>query len=184
MDAKLFDFCTAEEYFNLPEGSYVELIDGMLYDLATPSTKHQRMVTELLTVINQFIKKNNGDCVVVPAPFSVWLNKNEETVVEPDICVVCDPNKLTERGCEGAPDWVIEIVSPSNPARDYIIKLKKYLSAGVREYWLVDFDSGLVTVYSGDLSERFPAVYTLKDKVPAGIYEDFSIDFQEITAGL
>ncbi|MBR6486485.1 MAG: Uma2 family endonuclease, partial [Lachnospiraceae bacterium] len=138
----------------------------------------------LSTIINSYIKSKKGSCRIFPAPFSVWLRKEEDTVVEPDISVICDPDKINDRGCEGAPDWIIEIVSPSDPAHDYIVKLRKYLSAGVREYWIVDPTSEVVTVYIQDASLRFPSAYTFKDKVPAGIYGDLTIDFKEISEGL
>lgn len=89
-----------------------------------------------------------------PAPFAVKLNKNNQTIAEPDISVICDQNKLTDRGCTGAPDWIIEIVSPSNASHDYIRKLNLYADAGVREYWIVDparerfFDKSKKLVYN------------------------------------
>ena len=97
--------------------------------------------------------------------------------MEPDISVICDKNKLNDKGCSGAPDWIIEIVSPSSRRMDYYIKLFKYRAAGVREYWIVDPDKNRIMVYNFDNEDT--ADYTFSDIVKVGIYEDFSIDFSQ-----
>ena len=167
---------TIDDIYSLPEGERAELIDGQIYFMAPPTTNHQRILNFLNTEINLFIRKNNGECEVFPAPFSVFLNENEKNYVEPDISVICDKNKITDKGCQGAPDWVIEIVSPSTKQMDYYKKLFKYRTAGVREYWVVDPDRKLVTVYNfeRDTMEEYP----FGEEVPAGIYEGFSIKVQ------
>ena len=144
--------------------------------MAQPATNHQRIVSELHYQIKDYIKRNNGECEVFPAPFAVFLSDNEKNYVEPDISVICDKDKITDKGCEGAPDWVIEIVSPSTKQMDYYKKLFKYRTAGVREYWVVDPERKLVTVYSfqRDIMEEYP----FGEEVPAGIYEGFSIRVQ------
>ena len=164
---------TIDDIYSLPEGERAELIDGQIYFMAPPTTNHQRILNFLNTEINLFIRKNNGECEVFPAPFAVFLNDNEKNYVEPDISVICDKNKITDKGCQGAPDWVIEIVSPSTKQMDYYKKLFKYRTAGVREYWVVDPDRKLVTVYNfeRDTMEEYP----FGEEVPAGIYEGFSI---------
>ena len=102
---------TAEDYYNLPDNIRAELVDGyFIYNQAAPSRIHQEILMELSGTIHNYLKEKNGPCRVYPAPFAVKLN--ERTVVEPDISVVCDPDKLTKQGCTGAPDWIIEIVSP------------------------------------------------------------------------
>ena len=117
------EFYTEEDYYNLPEDVRAELIDGYLvYNQAAPSRMHQTILSELHTLINNFIKSKKGPCKVYPAPFAVKLKKDSETIVEPDISVICDRDKLTDRGCTGSPDWIIEIVSPSNSSYDYITK--------------------------------------------------------------
>ena len=138
------DEYTIEDIYNLPEGQRAELIDGELYMMATPSRIHQRIVMELLFRIRDYIGKNNGDCEVYPSPFAVFLNADD---VEPDISVICDQDKLTDEGCKGAPDWIIEIVSPSSRSMDYNKKLFKYRTAGVREYWIVDPTKQQIIVY-------------------------------------
>ena len=103
---------TEEDYYNLPENVRAELIEGkLIYNQAAPSRIHQTILSELHTVINNYIKSKGGSCRVYPAPFAVKLRENRKTIVEPDISVICDKNKLTDRGCTGAPDWIIEIVS-------------------------------------------------------------------------
>lgn len=99
--------------------------------------------------------------------------------LEPDISVICDKNKLTEEGCKGAPDWILEIVSPSSRPMDYNKKLFKYRTAGVREYWIVDYGKNQIMVYNFEHDEMTD--YTFSDKVKAGIYEDLAIDFSRIT---
>ena len=122
---------TSEDYWNLPEGTRAELIDGKFYDMAPPSRIHQQLVMELAGTIREYIKKNHGNCQVYPAPFAVNLDADDKDWVEPDISVICDPNKLTDRGCCGAPDLIIEIASPASNKMDYIKKNVLYLEAGV-----------------------------------------------------
>ena len=141
---------TINDIYALPEGERAELIDGKLYMMAPPSRLHQELVGELFTVIRNHIGKNGGSCKAYIAPFAVFLNENEKNYVEPDISVICDINKLNDKGCQGAPDWIIEIVSPSSQRMDYQIKLFKYRTAGVKEYWIVNPDTCTVTVYGFD----------------------------------
>ena len=110
------------------------------------------------------------------APFGVFL-KNEkrgEDFVEPDLMVICDPNKVDEKGCHGAPDWVIEIVSPSSRMRDYLQKANLYMNNGVREYWIVDLVREVTVVYKRE-EEGFPVIYKFGEPVKAGIYEELEI---------
>lgn len=116
--------CTSEDYWNLPEGQRAELIDGHFYDMAPPSRIHQKLIMELSATIRQYIKDNSGSCEVYPAPFAVNLYADDKTYVEPDISVICDKNKLTDRGCKGAPDFIIEIVSPGSRKMDYSTKMR------------------------------------------------------------
>ena len=145
--AKKLESYTVEDIYALPDGVRAELIDGQIYYMAPPSWKHQRISSYLHNEIYNYIKNNNGKCEVLAAPFAVFLNEDVENYVEPDISVICDLSKLDDKGCHGAPDWVIEIVSPSSKPRDYFTKLFKYRTAGVREYWIVDSMKQRVTVY-------------------------------------
>lgn len=171
-------YYTVEDIYNLPDGQRAELIDGELYMMATPGRIHQRLVMLLSNRIFNYINSKNGDCEVYPSPFAVFLNADDKLYLEPDISVICDKDKLTEEGCEGAPDWIIEIVSPTSRPMDYNKKLFKYRTAGVREYWIVDPMKRQITVYNfeHDTYEE----YSFSDKVKAGIYDDFDINFAEI----
>lgn len=168
---------TTEDIYNLPEGTRAELIDGQIYYMAPPSRKHQSIAGKLFTAISHCIESKGGTCESYIAPFAVFLNENNKNYVEPDISVICDKNKLNDKGCAGAPDWIIEIVSPNSRRMDYYIKLFKYRAAGVREYWIVDPDKNRIMVYNFDNEDT--ADYTFSDIVKAGIYEDFSIDFSQ-----
>ncbi|MCD8130055.1 MAG: Uma2 family endonuclease [Lachnospiraceae bacterium] len=171
---------TEDDYWNLPESVRAELINGRLYYLAAPSRIHQEISSELHTVINNYIHSKHGSCRVYHAPFAVKLRKDRDNTVEPDISVVCDRSKLTDRGCTGAPDWIIEIVSPANPGHDYVRKLNLYADAGVREYWIIDPSNEIVMVYYLE-QERFQVhTYTFRDKITSNIFEDLTIDFAEL----
>ena len=174
MDAlKIEEMYTIDDIYALPEGVRAELIDGRIYYMAPPSTKHQRLLNFISTEVNMYIRKNNGECEVFPAPFAVFLNGNNTDYVEPDISVICDKNKITDKGYNGAPDWVIEIVSPSSKPMDYFTKLFKYRTAGVREYWIVDPIKQRVTVYF--FEKESVEEYSFGTDIPVGIYEGFLI---------
>lgn len=141
--------------------------------MALPSWTHQRISGYLYNEIASYIKENNGKCQVLAAPFAVFLNNDDINYVEPDISVICDSSKLDEKGCHGAPDWVIEIVSQSSKSRDYMTKLFKYRAAEVREYWIVDPEKQMVMVYG--FEKNTVEQYNFGEDVPVGIYEGFSI---------
>ena len=169
---------TIEDIYNLQQGKRAELIDGEIYMMASPSTIHQRLVMALSNRIYNYIDSKQGSCEVFLSPFAVFLNADNEIYLEPDISVICDKSKITDEGCKGAPDWVIEIVSQSSKRMDYYIKLFRYRTAGVKEYWVVDPEKNHVIVYDFEHDEVMD--YTFSDKVKAGIYEDLEIDFSEI----
>lgn len=169
---------TIDDIYRLPEGERAELIDGHIYYMAPPSRKHQRISGELFMEIKSYIRSKGGKCEVYTAPFAVYLDERTSTYVEPDISVICNPDKLDEKGCKGAPDWMIEIVSPSSRQMDYYTKLFKYRTAGVREYWIVDPDKSLILVYN--FEQGTSGQYTMQDVVNAGIYEDLTIDFKKL----
>ncbi|MDE6063835.1 MAG: Uma2 family endonuclease [Lachnospiraceae bacterium] len=164
---------TVDDIYALPEGERAELIDGKIYYMAPPSRVHQDIIFSLSRKIADYIDSKNGGCKVYLAPFAVFLNEDDKNYVEPDISIICDPNKLNDKGCVGAPDWIIEIVSPSSKQTDYYKKLFKYRTAGVREYWVADPDRKIVTVYNfeHDTMEEYP----FGEEVPVGIYEGFSV---------
>ncbi|MCD7957726.1 MAG: Uma2 family endonuclease [Lachnospiraceae bacterium] len=170
---------TVDDIEALPEGQRAELIDGVIYDMPAPSPTHQFIISGLHDQISAHIASNKGKCRLLLSPFAVFLNKDDYNYVEPDLSVVCDPSKISGRGCEGAPDWVIEIVSPSSRSRDYFKKMFKYSTAGVREYWIIDPEKDTVTVY--DFKGESGGSYTMSDIVPVGIYDgNLQIDFSEL----
>lgn len=164
---------TIEDIYALPDGERAELIDGKIYYIAPPSRTHQKISMLLSSAIANYIDSKNGECEVYAAPFAVFLDKNDFNYVEPDISVICDKNKLDDKGCHGAPDWVIEIVSPSSKSRDYMTKLFKYQTAGVREYWIVDTEKQMIISYG--FENNTVEQYDFGEDVPVGIYEGFSI---------
>ena len=172
-------YYTSEDYWNIPEGERAEQIDGHLYAMAPPNFIHQKLVSKFTKIIGNYIDSHGGKCEVIPAPFAVNLDADDKNWVEPDISVICDPNKLTDKGCLGAPDWIIEVTSPSDPQRDYGIKLFKYRTAGVREYWIVNPQKRTVMVYDFEKEQRSNQ-YNMEDDIPVCIYEDFIINVNEL----
>lgn len=176
---------TAEDYWALPEDDRAELIDGELWDLAAPSRTHQEVVQGLSRALGNFIDAHGGPCKVYPAPFAVNLFSDDTTFVEPDVTAVCDRDKLSERGCEGAPDFVAEVVSPSNPGMDYLTKLNLYHEAGVREYWICDPAKRRTHVYLfGEGVDETPVIYPFSVPVPSAVFPGFEMDFGRVMAGL
>jgi len=172
-------YYTIEDILNLPDGQRAELIDGQMYMVAPPNRKHQEILHFLDRTIGNYMEDNNGDCKIYPAPFSVYLFNDDKIYLEPDITVICDRDKLDDAGCKGAPDWIIEIVSPSSKRMDYYNKLFKYRTAGVREYWIVDPLNNIITVHFFE-DEKSPHQYSFSDTVKVNIYDDLEIDFSKL----
>lgn len=170
---------TTDYIYSLPEGQRAELIDGQIYNMAPPSRIHQKLITELVSTLHQHIKNNSGDCEVYPAPFAVFLNEDDQNYVEPDISVICDKNKLTDKGCNGAPDLVIEIISPSTQQMDYGIKLFKYRTAGVKEYWIINPTTRTVNVYDFE-DENGTGQHSFDDEIPVCIYKNLLIRISDL----
>ena len=168
------DTYTSNDYWALPQGERAELIDGKFYNMAPPSRVHQKLVSHLSRIIGNYIADHHGDCEVYPAPFAVNLDADDKNWVEPDISVICDPNKLTDRGCSGAPDLIFEIVSPSSRKMDYSLKNTIYSQAGVREYWIVDPVKEKVVVYYYE-SDSDPCLYSFDASIPVNIYPGLDI---------
>lgn len=168
---------TIEDIENLPEGQRAELIDGDLYLFAAPTRIHQEISYQISRIIGNYISGNKGTCKVYPAPFDVRLFGDDSVVVQPDISVTCDPDKLTDKGCSGAPDWIIEVVSPSSIEQDYYRKLGLYQAAGVKEYWIVNPETQKTTVY---VFPRQYGLYDFTDEIPVSIYPGFSIRISDL----
>ena len=174
---------TAEDYWNLPDGQRAELIDGVFYDMASPSRQHQEILGELYYTVRDLIRKNGGSCKVEIAPFAVQLFDDRDDFVEPDMSVICDRSKLTDKGCIGAPDWIVEIASPGSIRYDQIDKAALYEEAGVRHYWVVNPMKERVTVYdlSSEEGEEPIVLYTFDQPVPVALWDgSLTIDFREI----
>lgn len=170
---------TLEQYESLPEDTRAEVFDGIVYDMASPSEIYQTISTELTTILNTYIKSKKGSCRVFHAPFDVKLNDSPLTIVQPDLMVICDQNKLDGKRCNGAPDFIIEIVSPGNPSDDYIRKLYYYKNYGVREYWIVDPKRKTITV--NFFEDKIVCVqYPFDSSIKVNIYDDLYINFFDI----
>ena len=160
---------TAEEYFKLTADreDRTELIGGVIVALAAPTEEHKAIAGGIYADIRSFIHSNNGECKVMIAPFDVKLDN--ENVVEPDVFVVCDRSKMDGRRCNGAPDWIVEVLS-TNRDNDLIYKHGLYKSCGVREYWIVDPKNRKTLVYYFEKND-FPDIYTFDTPIPVEIYD-------------
>lgn len=166
---------TVEDIYALPEGQRAEIFDGQLYMMAPPTSRHQEIVADLVGEFHSFMKEKKKECKVYPAPFAVFLSETDN-YVEPDLSIICNKDKVDSKGCHGAPDLVIEVVSPSSERMDYMIKLFKYRTAKVREYWIVDERKNRITVYNFEKDEV--QEYSFSDKIPVGICEgELEVDF-------
>lgn len=163
----------------LPEGERAELIDGEMFRMDAPMTVHQRLLMELAFEIKLYIRNRKGKCEVLPAPYGVYIKKDRRNFVEPDISIICDRGKIDAKGCQGAPDWIIEIVSPSSEKMDYERKVELYREAGVREYWIVDAERETVTVYDFE-HEKEAVRYAFTERIKAGIFDDLYLHLSEM----
>lgn len=184
----------------LPEGERAELIDGEMFMMASPLRIHQDIIMQLAIEIGLYIRKNKGTCKVYTAPFAVHIKKDNRNYVEPDISVICDRDKLDKKGCQGAPDWVIEILSPSSVEMDCERKVRLYRETGVREYWIADPEKETVTIYDFEHSRAtqgtdsytagtcaaapeqrdVPVCYSFSEPVKAGIFENLYLKLSEM----
>lgn len=163
---------TAADREMLPEDVRTELIHGVLYDMAAPKPTHQIISTELLYQIRAQIEKCGEACLVFAAPSDVWLLKDDRTIVQPDIYVICDYDMFGENDyANGAPPFVAEILSPSTRSKDIILKEHLYREAGVSEYWIIDPEKSEIHVYEygENGTDRRQTSYTFQDDVPIGI---------------
>lgn len=160
---------TVEDYYALPDSQRVELIDGVFYDMAAPSVGHQIIAGELYFLFRQYIDSRGGQCMPLVSPLDVQLDCDNKTMVEPDFLVVCDRDKVRNRCIMGAPDFVVEILSPSGRGRDTYLKLNKYARAGVREYWMVDPNKGRVVCYFFE-EDDIPVIYGADAVIPVKIF--------------
>jgi len=180
---------TYGDYCRWPDDERWELIDGDAYDMSpAPARTHQQLVVELTTQIHNFLR--DKPCAVYSAPFDVRLPRGDEaddavdTVVQPDIAVICDPAKLDDAGCRGAPDWIIEVLSPRTAAKDQILKRDLYEKHGVREYWLLHPIDRVLTIYrlaNGVYGK--PDVQALSGEIAVGVIDGLAIEWDDPVAG-
>ncbi len=148
---------TIEDYYKLPEDQRFELIDGYLYVMLAPTVLHQLIAGEIHRQIANFIYEKNGKCLPLISPIDVQLDRDNKTMVQPDVAILCDKDKLMNRVIYGAPDFVLEVISPSTSRKDYTKKLAKYESAGVKEYWILDPYKEKLLIYDFD-GENLPMI--------------------------
>ena len=173
-----------DDYYTLPQEQRMELIDGNFYAMSAPTLIHQTICLELSYYIRAHIRRKNGNCLIFTAPVDVQLDQDDYTMVQPDIAIVCDKSKLTNRCIMGAPDFIVEITSPSTRERDIFLKLMKYQKAGVREYWIVDTEKKRIISYFF-AEDDIPVIYGFDAAVPVKIYkEELIIDFSKIQQAL
>ncbi|MBI4767598.1 MAG: Uma2 family endonuclease [Deltaproteobacteria bacterium] len=175
------------DYLKWPADERWELINGVPFNMTpSPSRTHQEILIALLTKFYNFLE--NKDCKVYVAPFDVRLPEGEEkeeeikTVVQPDLVVVCDQNKLDDKGCLGAPDLIIEITSPSTARKDLKEKFTLYEKMGVKEYWIINPTDETVLVFHLDPQRQYgrPTVYSKEDTIQVGILNELSIPLKDI----
>ncbi|MBR5969603.1 MAG: Uma2 family endonuclease [Lachnospiraceae bacterium] len=173
---------TIQDVLNTPEDVRVELVDGFLYNMASPTTTHQRIVFKLGRKVADFLEAKKCGCETFVAPFAVFVRDDEYNYVEPDIVVVCDPDKIKEDGCHGAPDLVVEVTSESSRTRDYLTKLRLYDDAGVKEYWIMDLENNRATVYRLNENEDLHGVaeFSFKDSLTSWLFPDMQIDLSDL----
>ena len=162
---------TLDDYYALPDERRAELIDGVFYDMTAPSAIHQLILGQLYRLFSDCAEQHDMPFEVIMAPFDVHLDRDDYTMVQPDLLIVCSPQDFLQlERLEGAPDLAVEILSPSSRSKDMILKLYKYKRAGVREYWIVDPKYRTVTVHCFDPDEDYdPRKYSFREQVPIGI---------------
>ena len=162
---------TLDDYYRLPNDVRAELIDGRIFYMQSPTSTHQSIIGELYFATRLFIKERDGECQPLMAPLDVQLDCDDKTMVQPDFMIICDKEKIWKDRIYGAPDFVAEVLSPSTRKRDTDIKILKYKSAGVREYWIVDIDKERVICYFFEEDGFMPNIYTFQNEVPVRIYD-------------
>ena len=173
---------TIDDYYALPEDRRAELIDGVFYDMGAPALLHQKILGDLYILFRECSDQHNMPCEVFLSPCDVRLDMDQYTMVQPDLLVICKGYDIHAIRYEGAPDLVVEIVSPSTRSKDMVLKLYKYQNAGVREYWIVDPKFRTVTVHHFESEDYHPLQYGFDAEIPIAISDGkCSIDFSRIS---
>ena len=173
---------TLEDYYAIPDERRVELIEGVIYDMGAPTTVHQMIAGAVYNELSNYIRKNKGRCIPMISPVDVQIKCDDKNMVQPDVFVLCDRSKWKEKNIYGAPEFIVEVISPSSRRKDNFTKLLLYCEAGVKEYWLVNPKKKYVLVYDLQNEDAEMAkTYTFEDKIPVGIFDGKCvIDFKEI----
>lgn len=179
IDKKQGDY-TVEDYYALPDEIRVELIDGVIYYMTAPTLPHQIIAGEVYRQLWDCVEEHDEECFPLISPINVQLDRDDRTMVQPDVAIVCDKELITKKVIYGAPEFVLEVLSPSTRKKDQLIKLNKYLNAGCKEFWIVDPDKEKVMVYDFT-SDDWPDIYSFEDRVPVRISDGkCRIDFSRI----
>ncbi len=171
------------DYAQWPEDERWELIDGVAYAMTAPQRLHQDIVSELCRQVGNYLYGKS--CKFYVAPFDVRLPRQDEadakveTVVQPDLSVICDPSKLDKQGCRGAPDWIVEVLSPSTALKDMDTKRSLYQRHGVQEYWIIHPEDRWILVYTLDAQDRYgqPGVFGMDEPTVVQRFPDLNIDW-------
>lgn len=168
---------TIEDIYALPDGIRAELIDGKLYYIPTPTRTHQKIAGEMYLAAAAHLKAYSKECEAYIAPFGVYLNGDDSLYVEPDLSIIRDTSRLSERGCMGAPDWIIEVVSAPTRKTDYAVKLNKYRESGVREYWIVDpsLRTVLTYLFDSDKNVEDADLFSFDAEIPSSLFDGLVI---------
>ncbi|MCI8966178.1 MAG: helix-turn-helix domain-containing protein [Lachnospiraceae bacterium] len=160
---------TVADYLAMPEEFRGELIDGVICDMAAPTFDHQKIAGEIYRQIANYIMDNGGECEAGMSPIDVQLDRDDKTIVQPDVLILCDREKLLKGRVFGAPDFVLEVVSLSTKRKDYFKKLMKYENAGVREYWILDPYKKQLVVFFFE-ADIYAQIHDMTEPVPVNIY--------------
>ena len=173
---------TVSDYYALPGEKRMELIDGIFYDQASPLLVHQDIAGVVYHQMIDYFMRHKGSCKPFIAPIDVELGADHRTMVQPDVFIVCDPSKLRKWGIYGAPDFILEILSPATRRKDMSVKLSKYIASGVREYWMLDIENRRLIIYELD-EQADVRILPLQGQAGISIYDGaLKIDLDQISA--
>ena len=173
---------TIEDYYALPDDERVELIDGVFYNMSSPTSIHQIIGGKIYAKLDAFVMSKKGKCVPINSPIDVQLDCDDKTMVQPDVIIICNRDKFKKGIVFGAPEFVVEVLSPSTSTKDKTLKLSKYMSAGVQEYWIVDPKKKNIIVYFKDKEDDYDVyLYSFADEVPVRLFNsECAVNFKEI----
>jgi len=173
---------TYSDYLNWDDDKRRELIDGIPYLMAGPNRRHQELSINMILQFGNFLE--GKPCKVYAAPFDVRLNADtrDDTVVQPDLVIICDHSMLDDAGCKGVPDMVVEILSPSTLKHDRVTKLNRYLKVGIREYWIIDPETQSLAVHILNNDNYVTHAYTNEETAPVHVLEGCNIELSKIFA--